>query len=169
MFPLSRFARLFLAAALVLANVLALVFGDLAVARGHPAPVLLLYLFVMTAWAVLMLGSLRPSYRRRVRRGVAAATGVAGLVAMSACGTIPGGSGGVSAAGLTQILTDPRCEHTDEFEGITGAAGIPASLHFKAARHCPAAEPQVYPLKDIAKIGPDAPSVVAPELTPTKP
>jgi hypothetical protein len=67
-----------------------------------------------------------------------------------------GFSGAVSGPNLTQILTDPRCAHDDELEGITGAAGVPASLHFKVARHCPAAEPQVLPLKDIDKLAPDA-------------
>jgi hypothetical protein len=66
----------------------------------------------------------------------AAATAALGL---SGCAALGGAGGGVSSEGLTQILTDPRCAHDDELEGITGAAGIPASLHFKVARHCPAA------------------------------
>jgi hypothetical protein len=56
---------------------------------------------------------------------------------LSACGTT-GMAGDASA--FKDLVTDPRCAHHDEAEGITGAAGIPASLHFKVVRDCPAAQ-----------------------------
>ena len=61
---------------------------------------------------------------------VAAALGLAG------CGTLGGGST-INGDALIRMLTDPNCAHDDEISFVTGAAGIPASLTGKAARHCP--------------------------------
>lgn len=56
---------------------------------------------------------------------------------LSACSGLPGTGG--QNFDLNKFLTDPACAHDDEIQGITGAAGVPASLQFKAARHCPGA------------------------------
>jgi hypothetical protein len=55
-------------------------------------------------------------------------------VSLSACAGLPGTGG--QNFDLNKFLTDPACSHDDEITGVTGAAGIPASLQFKASRHC---------------------------------
>lgn len=58
---------------------------------------------------------------------------------LSGCLGIPGTSG--QKFDLEKFLTDPACKHDDEIQGVTGAAGIPASLQFKASRHCEGTTP----------------------------
>lgn len=58
---------------------------------------------------------------------------------LSACAGLPGGVVGGSGFDLNKFLTDPACAHDDEASGVVGAAGVPASLQFKVARHCPGA------------------------------
>lgn len=60
-------------------------------------------------------------------------------MALAGCGGIPGTSG--QSFDLNKFLTDPSCAHDDKIQGVTGAAGIPASLQFSAERHCPGAAP----------------------------
>jgi hypothetical protein len=69
---------------------------------------------------------------------ICATTGML-AASLSACGGLPGTGG--QNFDLNKFLTDPACAHDDEIQGVTGAAGIPASLQFKAARHCPGAAP----------------------------
>ena len=64
----------------------------------------------------------------------------AAALALSACSSIGGGGSGLAAA-LKEIATDPTCAHHDEVRGVTGAAGIPASLQFTLLRDCPARAP----------------------------
>ncbi len=52
-----------------------------------------------------------------------------------ACAGLTGVGG--SNFDLNKFLTDPACAHDDKINGVTGAAGIPASLQFSAERHCP--------------------------------
>ena len=66
---------------------------------------------------------------------------IAASLALSACAGIPG-TGGTNFD-INAFLNSTTCAHDDELQGVTGAAGIPASLQFKVARHCPAAPPQV--------------------------
>lgn len=61
----------------------------------------------------------------------------AAAVALSGCAGIPG-TGGTNFD-VNAFVNNPACAHDDELQGVTGAAGIPASLQFKVARHCPAA------------------------------
>jgi hypothetical protein len=72
-----------------------------------------------------------------MRLAIMGAAAVAAL-GLSGCGTLGGAGGGATADFLKAVATDPNCAHDDELEGITGAAGIPASLRFKVARHCEA-------------------------------
>lgn len=85
---------------------------------------------------------------------IAAAGGLA--VALSGCAGIPGTGG--SNFDLNAFVNNPACAHDDELQGVTGAAGIPASLQFKVARHCVAAPPEV---KVGSVVG--APAVSGPE------
>lgn len=64
----------------------------------------------------------------------------AAAVAISGCSALGGGQT-FNGDALMKILTDPACAHDDEFSFVTGAAGIPASLTGKAARHCPMPTP----------------------------
>ena len=65
------------------------------------------------------------------------ALSIAALLLASCAGfTAPGSS---SNFDINKLLTDPNCAHHDEITGVTGAAGVPASLQFKAVRECPAA------------------------------
>lgn len=65
-----------------------------------------------------------------------AATGIA----LSGCaGGLPGMAG--SSFDINGFLNSTTCSHDDEVNGVTGAAGVPASLQFKVARHCPAVTP----------------------------
>ena len=68
---------------------------------------------------------------------------LAAALALSGCGSIPGTSG--TSFDLDKFVNNPLCAHDDEIQGVTGAAGIPASLQFKAARHCPAVTPNSEP------------------------
>jgi len=61
----------------------------------------------------------------------------AAAAALSGCAGIPG-TGGTNFD-VNAFVNNPACAHDDELQGVTGAAGIPASLQFKVARHCPAA------------------------------
>lgn len=56
----------------------------------------------------------------------------------SGCMGLPGGGGNFD---INTFLNSTTCAHDDEVQGVTGAAGIPASLQFKAARHCPGQAP----------------------------
>lgn len=51
--------------------------------------------------------------------------------------------GGLPGAGpkfdFDKFVNNPACDHTDKVAGVTGAAGIPASLQFEASRVCHAA------------------------------
>ena len=63
---------------------------------------------------------------------------LAAAAALSGCaGVLPGNSN--SSFDLNKFLTDPACAHDDKVTGVTGAAGVPASLQFSAERHCPGA------------------------------
>jgi hypothetical protein len=63
----------------------------------------------------------------------------AAALALTGCAGIPG-TGGTNFD-VNAFVNNPACAHDDELQGVTGAAGIPASLQFKVARHCPAAAP----------------------------
>lgn len=56
----------------------------------------------------------------------------------AACTGLPG-TGGGKAFDINAFLNSSTCAHDDKVQGVTGAAGIPASLQFSAERHCPAA------------------------------
>lgn len=61
---------------------------------------------------------------------------VVSSVALSGCtglGTVAGANFDINA-----FLNSTTCAHDDKVQGVTGAAGIPASLQFSAERHCPA-------------------------------
>lgn len=61
---------------------------------------------------------------------------------LGGCSSLGGGGGGAGLAdAMKQIATDPTCAHHDEVRGVTGAAGIPASLQFTLLRDCPARAP----------------------------
>lgn len=60
-------------------------------------------------------------------------------LATSACTGLPGTGG--SNFDINAFLNSTTCAHDDSVKGVTGAAGIPASLQFEASRHCPAAVP----------------------------
>lgn len=69
---------------------------------------------------------------------IAAALALA--LSLSACASgLPGANG--QNFDLNKFLTDPACAHDDKISGITGAAGVPASLQFSAERHCPGSAP----------------------------
>jgi hypothetical protein len=88
-----------------------------------------------------------------MKRIILAAALAAGALAMSACTSLPGTSG--QNFDINKFLTDPACAHHDEITGVTGAAGVPASLQFKAARDCPGAQPAA-PLAVGTVVGPAA-------------
>lgn len=58
-------------------------------------------------------------------------------LSLSACAGmgLPGAGG--QGFDVNKFLTDSSCAHHDEISGVTGAAGVPASLQFKASRDCP--------------------------------
>jgi len=60
-------------------------------------------------------------------------------LSLSACNSLPG-TGGTSFD-INAFLNSTTCAHDDKVQGVTGAAGIPASLQFSAERHCPTAAP----------------------------
>lgn len=62
-------------------------------------------------------------------------------VALASCGGLPGTGGNTVPFDINGFLNSPNCAHDDSVKGVTGAAGIPASLQFEASRHCPAAVP----------------------------
>lgn len=64
-------------------------------------------------------------------------------VALSGCGGLPG-TGGANFD-INTFLNSTTCAHDDSVKGVTGAAGIPASLQFEASRHCPAIPPVAPP------------------------
>lgn len=64
-------------------------------------------------------------------------------VALASCGGLPGTGG--SNFDINAFLNSTTCAHDDSVKGVTGAAGIPASLQFEASRHCPAAVPAAAP------------------------
>jgi hypothetical protein len=68
-------------------------------------------------------------------------------IATSACTGLPGTGG--SNFDINAFLNSTTCAHDDSVQGVTGAAGIPASLQFKAERHCPAAAPVVAPVAPV--------------------
>lgn len=59
-------------------------------------------------------------------------------VGLSGCAS---GLGGAGSFDINKFLTDPACAHDDKVQGVTGAAGIPASVQFSAERHCPGSAP----------------------------
>lgn len=63
----------------------------------------------------------------------------AAAIALAGCGGLPGTGG--SNFDINAFLNSPTCAHKDSVNGVTGAAGIPASLQFSASRDCPAAVP----------------------------
>lgn len=88
----------------------------------------LLALALWAAWPLVQYG------RRRITAFLALGFLALGV---AACGGIPG-TGGTNFD-INAFLNSTTCEHTDKVQGVTGAAGIPASLQFSAERHCPAA------------------------------
>lgn len=70
------------------------------------------------------------------RRLAVAACAVLASASLAGCNGLPGTGGGQNFD-LNKFLTDPACAHDDKIQGVTGAAGIPASLQFSAERHCP--------------------------------
>jgi hypothetical protein len=75
-------------------------------------------------------------------------------VALSGCAGLPGGGGNFD---INAFLNSTTCAHDDEVQGVTGAAGIPASLQFKAARHCPAAGAPAAPVTTGTVVAPVTP------------
>ncbi len=71
-----------------------------------------------------------------------AASAAALALALAACGGVPGTGGKFD---FDKFVNNPACDHTDKVSGITGAAGIPASLQFEASRVCHAAPAAVAP------------------------
>lgn len=65
------------------------------------------------------------------------------LAATAAAVALSGCAGGLSGMGgsnfdVNAFLNSPTCAHKDSVSGVTGAAGVPASLQFSASRDCPA-------------------------------
>jgi hypothetical protein len=69
--------------------------------------------------------------------GIIAAATIIGA-GLAACAGIPGTGGKFD---FDKFVNNPACDHTDKVSGVTGAAGIPASLQFEASRVCHAAPP----------------------------
>ena len=67
----------------------------------------------------------------------------AGVVLTGCASAIPGTGG--SNFDINAFLNSTSCAHDDKVQGVTGAAGIPASLQFSAERHCPAVPPLAPP------------------------
>lgn len=65
---------------------------------------------------------------------------ICAALALGGCSTVLPGTTG-QTFDLNKFLTDPACAHDDKISGITGAAGVPASLQFSAERHCPGQPP----------------------------
>jgi hypothetical protein len=61
----------------------------------------------------------------------------AAAFSLSACAGLAMPGAGGQNFDVNKFLTDPSCAHHDEISGVTGAAGVPASLQFKASRDCP--------------------------------
>lgn len=76
---------------------------------------------------------------------------------LGGCAGLPGGGGNFD---INAFLNSSTCAHDDKVQGVTGAAGIPASLQFSAERHCPAAgTPAAAPAVAVgAVVAPVAPS-----------
>lgn len=63
---------------------------------------------------------------------------IAAAVMLSGCASGIAGSGSQATSDLfREIMTSPTCGHDDEINAVVGAAGIPASVQLKLARHCP--------------------------------
>lgn len=71
------------------------------------------------------------------RRLAVAACAVLASASLAGCNSLPG-TGGANFD-INAFLNSTTCAHDDKVQGVTGAAGIPASLQFSAERHCPAA------------------------------
>lgn len=72
-------------------------------------------------------------------------TTIALAAAVLLAGCVAGCTGLGSVAGsnldINAFLNSTTCAHKDSVQGVTGAAGIPASLQFSATRDCPAVPP----------------------------
>lgn len=104
-------------------------------ALGAPVPpraVLIAAVVIVGLWSAWPL-------LRHIRGRIAAFLGLGFLaISLSACaGGLPG-TGGTNFD-INAFLNSTSCAHDDKVQGVTGAAGIPASLQFSAERHCPAA------------------------------
>jgi hypothetical protein len=89
MFPLNRFAKLLVALVLIALAIIAHLPGFDVMLAAHPAALILAPTLTLSFAALLVLDSLRPVYRRRVLRWAFAATGLAAVMAMSACAGLP--------------------------------------------------------------------------------
>lgn len=78
----------------------------------------------------------------------------AAALLLTACNSLPGTGG--SNFDINAFLNSTTCAHKDSVSGVTGAAGIPASLQFSASRDCPA-------------VGAVTPSVITPPTTSSAP